>query len=192
MAEAVRGSSRGRAASAANRSASARPQKIRNGASNESRSAVTPPRAGPAIDPALVAPRATPSASPRRSGGAVGYQRQGSDPARRRADPLNGTSGDQDADRVGDPDQDRADGDEQEPGDQQGPTAERVGRASEGQRQQRDRDGVGCGRKPEGDVTGARALLDVGQQRGDQPEQRRVDRHRPDGDRDDRTPARRA
>ena len=71
MAEAVRGASRGRAASAANSSASARPQKIRNGASNESRSAVTPPSAGPAIEPALVAPRATPSASPRRPGGAV-------------------------------------------------------------------------------------------------------------------------
>src|SRR3954464_15342626 len=70
-AEATRGGSRGSTASAANSSASASPQKIRNGAPNEGRLAVTPPSAGAADRPALVAPRATPSASPRRPGGAV-------------------------------------------------------------------------------------------------------------------------
>ena len=44
------------------------PPTIRKGAANESRSAVTPPSAGPAIEPALVAPRATPIASPLRPG----------------------------------------------------------------------------------------------------------------------------
>src|SRR5215208_4629114 len=68
---AVRGASRGNTATAANISPSASPQKIRNGASNENTSAVTPPSAGPAIEPAPVAPRATPNASPRRPGGAV-------------------------------------------------------------------------------------------------------------------------
>src|SRR4029453_14565261 len=46
------------------------PHTIRNGAAYPKTSAVTPPSAGPAIEPALVAANATPSASPRFPGGA--------------------------------------------------------------------------------------------------------------------------
>jgi hypothetical protein len=66
--DAARGVSLGRMINAATSRAIASPQKIRNGASNEIRSAVTPPSAGPAIEPTPVArgrapvpPRACPA-----------------------------------------------------------------------------------------------------------------------------------
>jgi hypothetical protein len=65
----------GSSISAAPTTASAHPQAIRNGASYERTSAVTPPSAGPAIEPIPVAASAAPSDSPRRPGGAVSETR---------------------------------------------------------------------------------------------------------------------
>ena len=65
-----RAASRGSTISAATSRASAQPAAIRNGASNESRSAVTPPSAGPTMEPMPVAASAFPRAWPRPPGGA--------------------------------------------------------------------------------------------------------------------------
>ena len=70
-----RGASRGSTIRAATRRTIANPQAIRNGASNESRSAVTPPSAGPRIEPIPVAASAAPRAWPRRPAGAVSETR---------------------------------------------------------------------------------------------------------------------
>ena len=70
--------------------------------------------------------------------------------------------------------------------DQQLAPADGVGGAAQRQREQRDRDRVGGERDADRLVAGPGARLDLRQQRGDQPEQRGVDRDRADRDRGDR------
>jgi hypothetical protein len=70
VSEAVRRASGGKTATTASARATEAPHTIRNGAANPSTSAVTPPSAGPAIEPTLVAASATPIDSPRFPGGA--------------------------------------------------------------------------------------------------------------------------
>jgi len=75
---------------------------------------------------------------------------------------------------------------QQQPSEQQRPAADAVGGATERQRDDQDRERVGAEGEPELGLGGACAALDLGQQRGDQPEQRRIEGDRPDRDREDR------
>ncbi len=73
-----------------------------------------------------------------------------------------------------------------QPGDEQLAAPEGIRRPPERQREQRDRDGVRRERQAHRLVAGPGARLDLGQQRGDEPEQGGIDRDRPDRDRGDR------
>ena len=129
-----RGTSAGRSTSAATSSARARPQAIRNGASNDSVSAATPPSAGPAIEPTPVAPRATPSAWPRFSGAAVSETsasaeiQLAADPTPCTARAAISTASESDAAIRPEPAAISS-----QPGDQHDPAAEHVGGPAQGQ-----------------------------------------------------------
>ena len=156
----------------------------------ESRSAVTPPSAGPAIEPAPVAARANPIASPRLPGGARSETsasaaiQLAADPTPWIARPSIRRASDSEAAITAEPAAASSNPRSEEPSVPASRRAARGGARATRWAPHRLR------RRRPAPTRSPRPALDLGEQGGDQPEQRGVDRHRGNRDRDDCAPAR--